>query len=148
LSPNTTYYWHVRAVAGTDTVYTDGSPTAFWSFTTGSAPGAFSKVAPPDDATGQLANPILSWTQSSGASTYWYCYDTSNDNACYFWVNNGSATSVTLSGLAPHTRYYWHVMAVNGNGATFSNGSPTAYWNFRTGSAPAVYKVFLPLVIH
>jgi hypothetical protein len=63
-------------------------------------------------------------------------------------VNNGTATSVTLSGLALNTSYYWHVRAVNGNGTTFSNGSATAFWSFKTEPGPAAFKVFLPLMIH
>ena len=34
LSYSTTYYWHVRAVNGIGTVYSDGSSAAIWSFTT------------------------------------------------------------------------------------------------------------------
>jgi hypothetical protein len=34
LTPNTTYYWHVRAINGTGGIYTNDSDTAFWSFTT------------------------------------------------------------------------------------------------------------------
>jgi hypothetical protein len=34
LTPNTTYYWQVRAVSPTGTTYANGSATAFWSFTT------------------------------------------------------------------------------------------------------------------
>ena len=35
LSQNTTYYWHVRATNSFGTTYSNGSATAFWSFTTG-----------------------------------------------------------------------------------------------------------------
>lgn len=34
LSPNTTYYWHVRVPTALGDTYADGTPTAFWSFTT------------------------------------------------------------------------------------------------------------------
>jgi hypothetical protein len=34
LSPNTAYYWQVRAISSGGTAYADGSPTAWWSFTT------------------------------------------------------------------------------------------------------------------
>lgn len=37
LSNGTTYFWHVRAINGFGTTYANGSATAFWSFTTGSA---------------------------------------------------------------------------------------------------------------
>jgi hypothetical protein len=34
LYPDTTYYWHVRAVNGLGNIYSNGSSTAFWSFRT------------------------------------------------------------------------------------------------------------------
>jgi hypothetical protein len=36
LQKNQTYYWHVRAVNKEGETYSDGSDTAYWSFTTGS----------------------------------------------------------------------------------------------------------------
>ena len=46
LSPSTTYYWQVRAVNATGTLYANMAPTAYWSFTTGPLPGAFNKSQP------------------------------------------------------------------------------------------------------
>ncbi len=39
LNQNTTYYWHVRAINGSGTTYSNGSSTAFWSFATGGGTG-------------------------------------------------------------------------------------------------------------
>jgi hypothetical protein len=145
LSTGTTYYWHVRAVNCIDTTYANGSDTAFWSFTTGIPPAAFNKTLPVDGATGQPLNPTLSWGTSSGATSYEYCYDTTNDSACSGWTNNGAATSVGLSGLSATTTYYWHVRAVNGFGTTYTNGSGTAFWSFTTGIPPAAFNKSLPV---
>ena len=111
------------------------------------APGAFNKSNPTNGATGVSTSPTLSWGASSGATSYAYCYDTSNDNACSSWVNNGTATSKALSGLASNTTYYWHVRAANGSGTTYSNGSSTAFWSFHTattGSPPAAFSKTFP----
>ena len=132
LSQNTTYYWHVRAVNTAGTTYSNASETAFWSFTTGSVPGMFNKTSPTDGATDQSFSPTLNWGISSGAITYEYCYDTSNDNTCSVWTSNGGSTSKALSGLSQNTIYYWHIRAINSLGTTYSNGSETAFWSFTT----------------
>jgi len=135
LSGNITYYWHVRAVNSSGTTYSDGGSTAFWRFTTASLPGAFGKVAPVNNATGQPVNVTLSWSTSvmTPAGNYEYCYDTTNDYLCSYWAST-SSTSVGIAGLSANTTYYWHVRAVNSSGATYSDGSATAFWRFTTGS--------------
>jgi len=135
LSPNTTYYWHVRAVNVIGTTYSNASSTAFWSFTTastGTLPGAFNKISPANLAVGLPTFVTLSWGVSAGATSYWYCYDTTNDNACNNWIGIGVSTSAMLSDLSLNTTYYWHVRAINASGTTYSNGSSTAFWNFKT----------------
>ena len=144
LSIGTTYYWQVRAVNCLGTTYANGSSTTFWSFTTGVPPAAFNKTLPANGATSQPLNPTLSWGASSGATSYEYCYDITNDNACSGWTNNGTATSVGLSGLFASTTYYWHVRAVNSFGTTDANGSSTAFWSFTTGIPPAAFNRSLP----
>lgn len=138
LSASTTYYWHVRADNAVGSTYSNSSSTAFWKFTTtsggGSLPGAFNKTSPAKWATGVSTSPTLSWGASSGATSYAYCIDSSNDNACTSWISNGTATSVPLSGLSPSTVYYWHVKAMNATGTTYANGTSTSFWSFTTGA--------------
>jgi predicted phage tail protein len=147
LSTGTTYFWHVRAVNSIGTTYANGLSTSFWSFTTGVPPAAFSKSLPANGATDQPSNPTLSWGVSSGAISYEYCYDTTNDNTCSGWTNNGTATSRGLSRLSPSTTYYWHVRAVNSFGTTYTNGSSAAFWSFTTGNFPPVLNIYLPILI-
>ena len=146
LLPGTTYYWHVRAINNAGTTYANGSEVAFWSFRTalGPPPGAFDKSSPSNGATGLSTTPTLSWGTSSGATSYDYCYDTTNDGACSSWVDNGTVTSTALGGLTTDTIYYWHIRAVNGNGTTYSNVSNTAFWSFKTKS----FKLYLPLIMN
>ena len=99
------------------------------TYTIDHSPVAFVKTAPaPASAVGNTLT--LSWTSSSNASHYEYCIDTTNDIACSAWISTGSATSKLVSGLVSGTRYYWQVRALNENGSTYANGSPTAYRSF------------------
>ena len=94
-------------------------------------PGAFNKSLPASGALGQPTNRNLSWGTSDRATSYEYCIDTSNNNACdTAWVSAGSTTSVDLSGLTPATTYYWQVRATNTSGTAYGNGSSTAWWSF------------------
>ncbi len=102
----------------------------------GTSPGAFDKTAPANGETSVLIDPTLTWDSSSGAERYVYCYDTTDDNTCSNWTDNGTNTSVVLSGLSPNTSHYWHVRAVNSIGTTYSNGSSTAFWSFTTLNNP------------
>lgn len=99
-------------------------------------PGDFNKTAPINGATSQPANPTLSWGTSSDSTSYEYCYDTSNDNACTTWTSTAASTSVGLSGLSPSTSYYWQVRANNTSGTTYANGGSTNYWSFTTAALP------------
>ncbi len=150
LSPNTTYFWHIRAINDGGVTYSNGSPTAFWSFTTEdatSAPGAFGKYLPLNNATNVPTDLTLRWNESSGVSNYEYCYDTSNDGTCTTWVDVGLSTSNLLSGLATDTTYYWHVRAVNNVGTTYANGSESAFWSFKTeksNSPPGAFSKASP----
>lgn len=148
LSPNTTYYWHVKAknVAGVVS-YSNGSSTAFWNFKTGALPSAFVKSSPANSATNQPLSLSLSWAASAGAVTYEVCHDSTNDNACTPWVNNGTSTSLLLSGLSGDTTYYWHVRAINSIGTTYANGSAIAFWSFKTissGTGPGDFSKASP----
>lgn len=115
--------------------------------TPGAPPGAFVKTSPANGATDVSTSPTLSWGASSGATSYEYCYDTTNDNNCTTWASNGTSTSKALSGLSAGVTYYWHVRAINASGTTYANGSPTAFWSFTTAPAAADHFIYLPLVL-
>jgi len=143
LAEETTYYWHVKAINSGGTTYAEGSETAFWSFTTEvSPPGAFGKSSPSNGTTDESTSPTLSWGSSSGASSYEYCYDTTDDDACSSWSANGDSTSINLYDLDSSTTYYWQVRAVNGLVMIYADGSLTEFWTFTTMD----YLGFLPII--
>jgi hypothetical protein len=127
LANGQTYYWQARAInAGGSTLSDSG---AYWSFTTVVAgPGAFGKSSPVNTASGVAINPTLSWSLSSGASSYEYCYGTAS--GCSNWTSVGANTSVALSGLANGQTYYWQARAVNGGGSVLADSG--VYWTFTT----------------
>ena len=110
------------------------------------SPNPFSKSTPLNAATALSTSPTLTWATSTGATSYDYCYDTTNDNACSAWIDNGTSTSKTLTGLSTSTTYYWHVRANNAIATTYSNDFPAAFWSFTTvPSAPGVFNKSTPL---
>ncbi len=98
------------------------------------APAAFNKSAPANNATGQARNALaLSWAAATRATRYEYCVDTTNDNACAgSWISTNTARTATLNGLAANTAYYWQVRAVNAAGTTIANSG--TWWKFTTGA--------------
>jgi hypothetical protein len=141
LSNNTTYYWQVRAFDGS--AYLDADSGTWWSFTTItiSLPGTFSKLEPANAATNQSLTPTVLWDQSTGATSYAYCYDTSDNNSCdSSWIPTGTATADTLSSLTAGTTYYWQARATNSSGNTEANNN--VWWSFTT-VAPSTNDDFL-----
>lgn len=134
LSTNTTYYWHVRANNSNGTTYSNGTVTDAWSFTTlPDPPAAFAKTSPADLGSVLPASVPLTWDASTGAVSYEYCFDTTNDSACSTWISSGAATSATINGLFPNTAYYWQVRAINSGGTVIADSG--TWWSFTTQTA-------------
>ena len=97
------------------------------------APGAFAKTAPISNATSRPRNGlVLSWTASTNATSYEYCFDTSNNNTCNAtWVSAGTSLTATINGLASRVSYYWQVRAKNSAG-TITNANTGKCWKFTT----------------
>jgi hypothetical protein len=137
LADRTTYFWQVRAHNPVGA--TDADEGAWWSFTTG-PPEVFGKTTPPDGATNQSGLPLLSWEGVSGADSYEYCVDTTDDDACAgSWVGVGTDDSVRIVGLAYETAHYWQVRAANDFGTVYADGGP--WWSFTTKPTPPIEKL-------
>ncbi len=124
LTPNTTYYWRVRASDGTN--FGNYSPT--WNFTTASL-DSFLLLLPANQATGVNFNAVdFDWTDATGADEYLIEIDSSSD-----FSTNPLSFSPTLSeqkvlNLAPNTTYYWRVKAQSG----IHSGNYIGPWIFTT----------------
>lgn len=95
------------------------------------APGAFAKSTPTNAVRNLGTTVSLAWAASTNATSYQYCYDTSNNNACNSaWVSTGATRSASISGLAKHSAFYWQVQAVNAAGTTLANSG--TWWKFTT----------------
>jgi alpha-tubulin suppressor-like RCC1 family protein len=134
---NTTYYWQVRAInSGGIITYANAknaNANTWWSFTTQvKPPGVFTKSSPGNAATGVPTSLTLTWGVSSDATSYEYCIDTTNDNACNgSWIRT-KKTTANLTDLRFRTIYYWQVRAVNPGGTTYANSN--TWWSFATES--------------
>jgi hypothetical protein len=141
LKPSNIYYWQIRAVAS-DATLTYADNGVAWKFTTGTAaPSTFNKSAPANNATDQPINPTLSWQPSTGLNVnYQVCVDTVDNKPTPLcdttWVQVGSGTTYTLSGLDYNKDYYWQVRAYNSKGVVYGNGSLATFWHFKTKIAP------------
>jgi hypothetical protein len=99
-------------------------------------PGSFGKTSPADLAVSQPISLTLDWGPSTGAASYEYCYDISDDDDCTGWTSTGTTSEADISGLEYDTTYYWQVRALNTYGTTYADGGETAYWSFTTRAAP------------
>lgn len=136
LLPFTVYSWQVVAydADGTAVPASDG----WFTFRTGSAPGAFGKEDPTNGSTDLPTDSLmLSWSRSVGAIRYSICYDTTNDQKCQSggdsnFVNVGNAENFTIRGLTPSTTFFWQVRSYNANGSFAAANGVGTWWSFRT----------------
>jgi RHS repeat-associated protein len=143
LSPNSTYYWQVRAYNAAGYTVANGV-SQWWGFSTAAAPPPdFGKLTPVNGATDQPVQIALRWSASPGTTDYRYCIVQGANGACpngdagYIAVQ--AATSINLT-LAPNTTYSWQVRAYNATGWTPANGSGQ-WWTFTTaGSITSGYN--------
>jgi subtilisin family serine protease len=133
LSGGTLYYWRVVAKNSTGS-----SSSTTWSFTTqGSAPPAPTLVSPGNGTTGVSLTPALSWSASSGATSYDVYLGTSSSPPL---AANTAGTTYAPGTLSSGTLYYWRVVAKNSTGS-----SSSTTWSFTTqGSAPPAPTLVSP----
>ncbi|MCM1566512.1 MAG: cell wall-binding repeat-containing protein [Dehalobacter sp.] len=111
LSPNTTYYYKIKATNGTGS--SAFSPVA--STTTAlSIPSAPANLTATPKSTSQIT---LSWSAVSGAASY-SIYRSSSASGPYSLLTTITATSYTNSGLTANTTYYYKVLATNSVGSS------------------------------
>jgi hypothetical protein len=141
LNPNTTYFWKVQA--------TDGSTASVWSsiwtFTTATAAtiGTPTLVAPMDGAIDVVIDPVLDWTDVTGAEEY--IYEISESSSMAPVLRTGTidvsavaiASEVHIIGLDNDKTYYWRVKAADAN----ITSNWTSVWSFTTEVASNLIDV-------
>lgn len=101
--------------------------------------------SPANGATSVALPPTLSWTASTGATSYQVQVSTSSAFTTTVYDAAGlAATSTSVAGLATSTVYYWRVNATNSAGTS----GWSSVWSFTTaassGSAPAAPTLSSP----
>ncbi|WP_374459707.1 LamG-like jellyroll fold domain-containing protein [Chryseobacterium taeanense] len=130
LTPNTQYYYRVRAINATESsVY-----TSIASITTPPIPSAPEKTNTPTPTTGNTnveltnGNLLLNWSGSSNTTTYSvYLGAIASSLTKVTDVNYSASPSYQLTGLNPATTYYWRIDATNEKGTATGD-----VWNFKT----------------
>jgi formylglycine-generating enzyme required for sulfatase activity/plastocyanin len=142
-----TYYFiengHLSQVFPPKT-WSDGTSLCFGECSTDILPAAFVKLNPINIAENQPTDLTLDWGDSSRATSYEYCYDTSNDNACSNWISTGMTSQASINGLDNNSIYSWQVLAKNDYGTTYADGSSNIFWSFTTGVIDPHEIVFVP----
>ena len=113
-----------------------GNTAEATSYACESAPGAFDKLAPADASDDRPTSLNLTWEASAHAQSYEYCYASGNYDDCN-WINTGTDTTATISGLSHGAIYYWQVRAINATDITYADGDAEQFWQFTTVSPPS-----------
>ncbi len=132
LAANTRYYWRVKAKDGS--IESAWSP--IWSFTTesGSALAVPVLISPSNGSSGVSQSGSLGWLPVSSATKY--CVQLSPSTSFTTTVLDQETTSLSISysGLAAMTNYFWRVKAKNGSTESAWSGA----FQFQTGNSPKV----------
>ncbi len=101
-------------------------------------PGAFTLTAPTNGAVAVPLLPTLTWTASSGATTY--TLEVATDagfSTIVLSQTNIAATSYTPGAPVPQgVTFFWRVTAVSGGGNTLATGSPFSFTTLVLPPAP------------
>jgi len=142
--PAGTYYASVQAVDG-------GFVGSGWSgertatILPPPTPGAFTLSSPSNGSVDVPAQPLFTWTASSGATSYTLQVSTDSGFSS-FAVNQSGIGGTSISpavSLADVTTYFWRVFAVNSSGTTLATGAPRS---FTTGSSPPAQSASVPVL--
>ena len=102
----------------------------------GSLPAAPTLLSPANGAMNVSQVPLLSWSASSGATSYDVYYGTTSPPPL---LGNQTATSYAPPELAGSTMYYWMIIARNAAGTAAS-----PIWSFTTGGPPVAPMLLSP----
>lgn len=136
LSPNTTYSWYIKASDGTNETV---GPT--WTFTTkglaNRAPSTPTNPSPENNASVFETDVLLSWVSSDPDEDllFYDLYFGESSNPPLI-RQNLSSSNMLIQNLEKNKKYYWKVVAKDGN--TSMEGP---VWNFYTGTQMTYSKL-------
>lgn len=143
LSNSTRYYWKVVATKNGNAVAAVNNNFYFDTVANPSTvPGSFSLSSPSNNATGQDIYPILSWSASTGVSSYNVIVST-NSSFTNATTYNTIDNTYQLTEISVNTTYYWKVVAKNAIGNTNASNN---YFSFTTfsGNPPGSFTLTSP----
>jgi len=115
LANGTLYYWRISASNSFGT----GGYSEVSSFTTIAAiPAAPALSSPANAATGQATSPTLTWSASSGATSYGLQIATDAGFGAVVLTLTGIASTTYVPTLSAGTTYFWHVNATSSGGTS------------------------------
>jgi len=125
LDPNTTYYWRIDEVSGSNTITGN-----VWSFTT--KPLKATVPNPSSGAAGVALNATLSWTAGGAAVSHDVYFGTVSPGTS---SGNQEGTTYNPGTLAANTTYYWRIDEKDS-----SNNTTTGdVWSFTTTNPTVAY---------
>ncbi|MBI3111896.1 MAG: T9SS type A sorting domain-containing protein, partial [Ignavibacteriales bacterium] len=141
LANNTLYYWRVRAKNTSGSGNYSSSFTFTTVATTPTAPESPTLSSPANGAANQSTTLTLSWTATTGASTYRLQVSTALSFTSFVFDDSTITTaSKQIGPLANNASYYWRVQAKNAGGSSLYS-SPSAF----TTVATAIVSMPSPL---
>ena len=119
LSANTTYYFKVKAIAGSSSSYLDSELSNYTYAITNKTQLATPTGLTPTMATANSVS--FSWSSVTYASSYEVYLSTSSTGTYSKVTASITGTSATITGLSSNTTYYFKVMAIAGSSSSYSN---------------------------
>lgn len=136
LTPNSRYYWRVRAV---NTLGHFTSWTSAWSFRTAIQPPIL--ATPVDGAAFEHRRPAFDWSDVGGATKYTLQISRKADFSTLLVTKSPAASQyVMTTDLPRNTTLYWRVRTEGVNGPS----RWTLAWSFHTGNPPDTPVLLAP----
>ncbi len=136
LSPNSKYFWHVRAF---NTLGQYSLWTAVWSFRSAVLPPEL--ISPADGFAFNYLRPTLDWMDASGATKYTVQLSKYEDFRIVLSSKSASLSQYShTSDLTRNTLLYWRVRTEALNGPSLWSTS----WKFTTGNPPGIPTLLTP----
>jgi phosphodiesterase/alkaline phosphatase D-like protein len=136
LAPSTAYKFRAKSVSGSGNTGTDDNGGLGYSFTTASAAvGALPVITSVASSSVTATSALVTWTTSGVSSDSTVGYSVDPDKTYTMETGSSSAVeshSVTLTGLAPSTKYYYRVKSRNNDQLATASSDANGDFSFTT----------------